>query len=78
MKFPPDEFTINGFSFKFQSEYMDDLSELSQMKKVPPVFTKIFLDFFDLEENSKKSRRDFNYTILDDETFERKPISKCN
>lgn len=61
--------------YSFQSDYMDDLSEISQMKRVPPVFIKIFQDLHDLLVQ-KKTRRDFNYIILNDETFERKPISK--
>ncbi|XP_031624867.1 senecionine N-oxygenase-like [Contarinia nasturtii] len=56
--------------------YLYELSEICRMNVVPKVFHILCEDLFNLYVQYPTSFREFNYTILDDETFERKHISE--
>lgn len=57
-------------------DYVIELSEIVGMNIVPKVFFKMLPDLLKLNVQFPNSFRDFNYTISDDETFERKQIAK--
>lgn len=58
-----------------QEKYLRELSEIGQMIKMPEVLFKIYEDCNELRIQYPSSYREFNYTIIDDETFERSRIS---
>ncbi|KAG5891240.1 hypothetical protein JTB14_004355 [Gonioctena quinquepunctata] len=49
-----------------QGEYMDDLAETANIKKVPPVFIKLYKHVHSVG----KGKPDVSYRIVDDENFE--------
>lgn len=59
-----------------QVEYFDWLAKMCQMNIVPKVFHTIFLDLLKMFVQYPNSFREFNYTILDDDTFERKHFTE--
>ncbi|XP_055314740.1 flavin-containing monooxygenase 1-like [Sitodiplosis mosellana] len=57
-----------------QAKYLQDLSNIGQMIKIPNVLLKIYDDCNELRTQYPNTYREYNYTIIDDETFERKHI----
>lgn len=55
---------------------MKELSVIGQWTKVPEVVLKIYLDCNELRVKYPTSYREFNYTIIDEETFERRHMSE--
>lgn len=61
--------------FYSQTAYLRELSELGQMIKMPEVLLEIYNDVNDLRIEYPNTYREFNYTIINDKTFERCHIS---
>lgn len=57
-------------------DYMNEIGEICKMNIVPKVFHKIAVDLFELITKNPSTFREFNYTILNDEIFDRKHISE--
>lgn len=57
-----------------QTNYFRELSEIGKMIKMPEVLLKIFDDCNDLRIQYPNTYRQFNYSIIDDETFERNQV----
>lgn len=53
---------------------MRELSEIGQLIKMPEVLLKIYDDCNDLRNQFPNNYRQFNYIIIDDETFKREYI----
>lgn len=60
----------------FQEKYFREIIEIGQLPKMPEVLFKIFDDCNELRLQYPNTYREFNYTIIDDETFERSKIPK--
>ncbi|XP_031630062.1 flavin-containing monooxygenase FMO GS-OX5-like isoform X2 [Contarinia nasturtii] len=54
-----------------QNSYLRDISKIGQMIQMPEVLLKIYDDCNELRVQFPNNYRDFNYTIIDDQTFER-------
>lgn len=50
-------------------KYMKELSEIGNIAKVPDVVYKIYDDCNELRVKYPNTYREFNYTIIDDQTF---------
>lgn len=58
-----------------QVNYFNELQRICGMDMVPKVFYDIYLDLLKLNVQHPNSYREFNYTIVDNETFTRKHMS---